>query len=108
MKLLVAAAVLAAAGACAQAAERTFDFRRDTLAFANDTLRVYSFDTRGTEHAAVREKPPEYARHCLVIVRAVLQFHKFAQFDAGAPRVSDAEYRRIVRRVSSIPAWLPA
>jgi hypothetical protein len=92
----------------ALAGGRAFDFQRDTLAFANDTLRIYSFDAAGTEHAAVRSKPPEYSRHCLVIVRAVLQFHKFASFDAAAPRVSDAEYRRLVKRIARIPAWLPS
>jgi hypothetical protein len=102
------AAALAASVCCTQAAEAAFDFRRDTFAFANDTLRVYSYDAQGAQHAARREKAPEYARHCLVMVRAVLQFHKFARFDPHAPRVGDAEYRRLVRRVARIPACLPA
>jgi hypothetical protein len=105
-RILALAAVLAAT-AHGAAAERAFDFRRDTFAFANDTLRIYSYDAQGAQHAAAREKPPEYSRHCLVMVRAVLQFHKFARFDANAPRVTDAEYRRLVRRVSRVPAWLP-
>jgi hypothetical protein len=106
-KLLAAAAALAASAMCAQTAERAFDFHRDTLAFANDTLRVYSYDTQGAQHAAQRARRPDYSRHCLVMPRAVLQFRKFARFDPQAARVSDAEYRRLVRRVARIPVWLP-
>jgi hypothetical protein len=39
------------------------------------------------------------------MVRAVLQFYRFAEFRPELPKASESEYRQIVRRISRIPAW---
>ena len=39
------------------------------------------------------------------MTRAVLQFHKFAEFRPDLPKTSDAEYRELIQRFSRIPAW---
>jgi hypothetical protein len=52
-----------------------------------------------------KDKIPYYARHCFTMVRAVLEFYQFAEFRPDLPKVSEAEYRDIVRRLSRIPPW---
>jgi len=42
-----------------------------------------------------------------VLVRAVLQFHRFARFAPDAPRLSDEEYKRLILAVCRIPVWMP-
>ena len=39
------------------------------------------------------------------MARSVLQFYKFAEFRPDLPKVSEAEYLKIVKRLSRIPAW---
>ena len=87
------------------AAGRTLDVRRDTFAFANETVFKYGVDERGELHISKREAPPEYAHRCFVMSRAVLQFWQFARFDPRQPRASREEYVRIIRRISRIPVW---
>jgi hypothetical protein len=50
-------------------------------------------------------KVPDYSRHCFQLCRAVLQFYKFTEFRPDLPRASEAEYQRLVRRISRIPPW---
>ncbi|MDP9291882.1 MAG: hypothetical protein M3O82_05910, partial [Verrucomicrobiota bacterium] len=85
-----------------------FEWRRDTFAFANDTLRIYEFDTQGRTLSKTRKTPPKYTRRCFVLCRSVLQFYKFARFEPNQPRVSPAEYRNLIRHISKIPVWFPA
>jgi len=68
-------------------------FGVDTFAFRNDS-RIHH-----------RGKPDLYANWCFVIARGVVQFHRFARFDAAAPRLAPAEYAALVRRVTRRPAW---
>ncbi|HEV8472686.1 MAG TPA: hypothetical protein VGR82_07930 [Methylomirabilota bacterium] len=49
-----------------------------------------------------------YANYCFVLARAVRQFHQFARFDAGAPRVAPEEYVRRVRAVGARAPWQPS
>jgi hypothetical protein len=37
-----------------------------------------------------------------------MQFHQFARFDPSLPKVSDAEYKSLVRHICRIPTWWPA
>src|SRR2546422_605886 len=46
-----------------------------------------------------------YANYCFVLARAVRQFHQFARFDVGAPRVAPEEYVRRVRAVGARAPW---
>jgi len=87
---------------------REFNVRRDTFAFANETVFQYGVDERGELHITHRETPPQYAHRCFVMSRAVLQFWQFAQFDPRQPRVSRQEYADIIRRISRIPVWSTA
>ncbi len=82
-----------------------FDWREDTIAFSNDTAFQYGIDERGELLISRRDEPAEYAHRCFVLARAVMQFHQFARFEPGAPRLSREEYREIIRRVSRVPVW---
>lgn len=88
---------------CAHA--RTFDLRRDTFAFANETAWQYGVDERGALHISARETPPKYAHRCFVMSRAVLQFWQFARFEPKQSRVSREEYARLTRQISRVPVW---
>lgn len=50
-------------------------------------------------------KPDLYANYCFVMARAVTQFHRFARFAPGQPRLTAAEYAQRVREVTSRPPW---
>lgn len=84
---------------------REFDLRRDTFAFSNDTALAYGVDEQGQLHIARREKPAEFTHRCFVLARAVLQFHQFARFDRGLPKLSREEYRVRVKSLCRIPVW---
>ncbi|MEA3186991.1 MAG: hypothetical protein QOD99_821 [Chthoniobacter sp.] len=84
-----------------------FDPGSETFAFSNDTVFSYGVDEAGQLTMRRKEKEPPFAHRCFVLCRAVLQFHKFAVFAPDRPRMSDVEYRRLVRRVSRIPVWFP-
>jgi hypothetical protein len=102
---LVALALLSVAAK--GAAPTHFDWRRDTIAFSNDTVFAYGIDEAGRLTIHRRETPARFAHRCFVLVRAVLQFHKFARFAPDAARVSEAEYRSLIVRVCRIPIWMP-
>jgi hypothetical protein len=88
------------------ASSKEFDFRTDTFAFANQTYFDYKQLTETQIQISRRHgRVPDFSRHCFQMVRAVLQFHQFAEFRPDLPRVSESDYQKIVRRVSSIPAW---
>jgi hypothetical protein len=82
-----------------------FDWPRDSLSFSNDTVLSYGTDERGHLTMHAREKPVAYSHRCFVLARAIMQFHQFARFAPDLPRVSDVEYRRLIRKVSRIPTW---
>jgi hypothetical protein len=104
---LVLAALALAAGACASAPPASLDawppparpaleFGADTFAFAND-IRA---DNEG--------KPDLYANYCFVMVRAVVQFKKFARFEPAAPRLDADGYAARVREVVARAPWRDA
>jgi hypothetical protein len=84
---------------------RSFDLRRDTFAFSNDTAWQYGVDERGTLHISQREVPAEFSHRCFVLARGVLQFRQFAEFAPEQPRLSREEYRRRIKRLCRIPVW---
>jgi len=90
-----------------RAAMPGFDWRADTIAFSNDTVFAYGIDEAGHLTIHRREKPARFAHRCFVLVRAVLQFHKFARFDPAQPRLSEDQYGELIRRVCRIPIWMP-
>ncbi len=73
--------------------EPVLRFGVDTFAFRNDS-RIHH-----------RGQPDLYTNWCFVLARAVVQFQRFARFDAGGPRLSSAEYTALVRQVTRRGAW---
>jgi hypothetical protein len=56
-------------------------------------------------------KPDLYANYCFVMARAVIQFHRFASFDPGGPRLTPQAYTERVAQVTAYSPWhdpLPA
>jgi|GEM_PF-490567 len=89
-------------------AKTNFNWKKDTLAFPNDT-----FYTKGLDESVVIKDepsghPPIYMHRCFVLTRTVIQFHKFARFDASLPKASEAEYESLIRHISGIPTWWSA
>jgi len=84
-----------------------FEFPADTFSFSNQLYFDYQVRPGGglTIQKRANGKVPDYSRHCFVLVRAVLQFHKFAEFRPDLPRVSEEEYRRRILQLSRIPVW---
>lgn len=70
-----------------------FSFQTDTFAFRNE-IRSRNPGVKGL-----------YANYCFVLARGLRQFHQFARFDPAAPRVSSAEYERLVRKVAALAPW---
>lgn len=87
------------------AAARPFDLKRDTFAFANETVFQYGVDELGKLHISRREKPARYAHRCFVMSRGALQFWQFARFAPKEKRVSREDYVKLVRQLSRIPVW---
>jgi hypothetical protein len=87
--------------------ERPFCFETDRFAFANETVWNY---VEGEVRPQTEREPTagrRYTRHCFVMVRAALQFWKFARFEATALPLRDDELVRRIRRVCSRHVWLP-
>ncbi|HEY8964889.1 MAG TPA: hypothetical protein VIM58_00495 [Candidatus Methylacidiphilales bacterium] len=82
---------------------------RDEFAFANET--VWSYDGKSTGNDDTAQGSPDdptkekYSRRCFVMVRAALQFHKFARFDPQGVEVNDAELERRIREVCDRDVW---
>ncbi|HEY0790017.1 MAG TPA: hypothetical protein VGD78_03025 [Chthoniobacterales bacterium] len=89
------------------AAPPALDPQKDVLAFSNETFYEYQVDAGGhlSFHQRTHREDDLYSRHCFVMVRMVLQFHRFAQFRPDLPKVSGAEYRDRILRLARIPAW---
>lgn len=104
-RLATVAAAAALLFARAAEAGAPFDVQHDTFAFANETAWNYEIDPEGTLHIGRRAEPAKYAHRCFVMARAVLQFRQFARFAPERPRVSPAEYARLIRKISRIPVW---
>lgn len=89
-------------------AARPFDFKRDTFAFANETIFEYhdgSASLRRDTPGTVKKK--RFVQHCFVMSRGVEQFRKFARFAPAQPPLDDAELAARIHRITHIPAWAP-
>jgi len=82
------------------AARAEFQFSRETFSFANDTLWSYDVDATGQLSHSERAAQKPYTRHCIVMIRGAMQFHRFASFAPDAPKITEAEYRKKVRAVA--------
>src|SRR3954462_13426300 len=89
-------------------AERPFDFKRDTFAFANETVFEYHDGAASLRHDAPGAlKKKRFMQHCFVMSRSVEQFRKFARFDRSKPSLDDAELAERIHHITRSPAWAP-
>jgi hypothetical protein len=87
-------------------AERPFDFKRDTFAFANETVFEYHDGYASARRDAPQAvKAKRFVQHCFVMSRSVEQFRKFARFDPSQPPLGDAELAARIHQVTRWAAW---
>lgn len=82
-----------------------FEFGRDTFAFSNQLFWEYEFGGSGEIEKHSRRTKVEYGHRCVPMVRGLRQFYDAATFAPDAPRLSDDEYRDLVREVFSTNPW---
>lgn len=82
-------------------ARRAFDFDQDTFSYSNELIWEYHYDENGKWVSHSREPKPKYSHHCFVVARAALQFYYNARFEPDQPRVGEADYRKLIRKVAS-------
>jgi len=96
-------AAIFVAFSCANAGSADgFDYKRDTLSFANWTVFTYE-NGRIVSHK--NQYGHHYSRRCFVMTRTVEQFYKFARFEPKGPRLDDRELRKRVRDITRRPPW---
>jgi hypothetical protein len=86
----------------------SFHFPQDTFSFSNQLYFDYLTTQQGdvqVRRQASRKPPDYYSRHCFVMVRSVMQFHRFAEFRPDLPKLSADEYRNRVRELIRFPVW---
>ena len=106
--LILCLIALTVCGSAAHAGASThFNWRTDTIAFSNDTVFAYGIDEAGRLTIHRRTTPARFAHRCFVLVRAVLQFHRFARFAPEEPGVSEERYKELMREVCRVPVWMP-
>jgi hypothetical protein len=81
-----------------------FQFSKDTLSFANET--VFQHDDQPVPTVGfLHPQKNTYNRRCFVVCRGVLQFYKFARFDPKAPPPDDKTLARLIRKIARRPVW---
>jgi hypothetical protein len=79
---------------------RRFDFERDTFAYTNNNYWIYDFGPHsGAPIVKRRRGRIDHGNRCTIMSRTARQFLYGARFAPEAPRVSDADYRSLVRKV---------
>jgi hypothetical protein len=89
------------------AKEALFRFPQDTFSFSNNLYFDYRPDSTGHIKAHHRNAGniPDYSRHCFALVRSILQFYRFAEFDPKLPKLSEEGYRQGVHELIKYPPW---
>jgi hypothetical protein len=104
MKLPSRAVLILVGGWLAVAAAKAslpFEFGRDTLSFANDTVFAYQ-----DGHPSMRKDSVDrYTARCFVMCRAAVQFRRFARFEPMQPPLDDATLAERIREVARRPPW---
>lgn len=86
---------------------REFDPRRDAFAFSNDTVMNYSVTHDGHLHIGGKKPKSDRPTHCcFLFTRSAMQFWKFARFEPKQRKLSDGEYRTLLRKLFRIPPWM--
>jgi hypothetical protein len=86
-----------------------FQFKRDSLSFANSTVFEYHEGVARLRRASgpEKEKTPRYTRRCFVMCRTVVQFKKFARFDPRGQPLNDEDLAHRVRELARHAVWQP-
>jgi len=80
---------------------KQFDFSRDTFSFANELTWIYYRDpATGEMKHRKQSPPPDYTLHCFVVARAAKQFFLNAQFAPEQPKLSEEDYRKLVKEIA--------
>jgi hypothetical protein len=79
-----------------------FDFKRDTLSFANWTVFTYE---NGHIVSHKNQFGHHYSRRCFVMTRTAAQFYKFARFEPSVAKLDDNELRKRIRAITRKPPW---
>lgn len=108
--LAIAAGALLFTGcaSCQRSGGEKFVVGRDSFAYPNELLRTYTFHADGRTTSHQTDPKPDYALHCFSMVRAAREFFYHARFDAGLPRLADAEYGRRVKAVVARDSRCPS
>jgi hypothetical protein len=81
---------------------RTFQFERDTFAFAHELVWKYHFDpATGAMTVCKAEPPPTYYHRCFVMARATRQFFYHARFELQSPPADARTYQQLIREIVS-------
>lgn len=86
-------------------AERPFSFKRDTFAFANETVWEYHEGHASLRREKSSERPKRFTQHCFVMSRAIVQFQKFARFDPALPALDDKQLASRIRKITGRAPW---
>jgi len=92
----------------AEQAPCAFCFETDSFAFANETVWNYVGGEVRPQAERESESTRRYTRHCFVMVRAAMQFWKFARFEPSVAPLNDTELAARIRQVCKRHVWLPA
>jgi hypothetical protein len=98
---LCLAFLIGCASAPRLAGSRPFQFETDTFAYANEVNVEYAYDAQGRWRGHALQPKPDYTLQCVVVARSARQFFQHARFDSARPKATEAEYRRLVRKVIS-------
>lgn len=93
--------LMGCASAPRKAGNRPFQFQADTFAYANEVNVEYAYDAQGRWRGYARQPKPDYTLCCFVVARSAGQFFQHVRFDPARPKATEAEYRRLVRKVVS-------
>jgi hypothetical protein len=88
--------------------EALLAFKRDTFAFANETVFEYHEGHPSSRHADPPENAKRFTQHCFVMSRAVVQFRKFARFEPALRPLDDRALAVRIRQITRRPPWAAA
>jgi len=91
--------LLVGCATCEVGTAHQFDAKQDGFAFRNELKWAYSWDSEGKMQAQKAEPEPEYIHHCFPMTRAAREFFYHARFEPSAPKIDEAAYHRLVKKV---------
>ncbi len=79
---------------------RPFNFKRDSLAYANETVWEYRTDpATGRISTQVKAQEPEFTKRCFTLSHMTRQFFQHARFDPTRPKADALSYREAIDAV---------